>query len=257
MILFQLSLTMRLKIYLIFTLTLLTLSAFPQSDTTKQKRKIGFYSDVSGIRGNFSELNSTLSQLGYPELQNYYIGPSYGITLRDRNKNSYSFIKFSFLLSLSAGPFDNSRTKDARLRNWELSIGRNFDLVKHPKWLIYPFFGEGIGYGELTVYGNLLQQSFSNSASNLTSPISKTWSSFYIYFNAGVGIERRLRIGGSDFYIGLSGGYRLTYSRFTENNYPTYYSNNSAPVHLSGLEWNFRIRFERWRPPLPRRNRNK
>jgi hypothetical protein len=50
------------------------MASFAQPDSTKQKRKIGFYSDVSGIRGDFSELNPTLLQLGYPELQNYYSG---------------------------------------------------------------------------------------------------------------------------------------------------------------------------------------
>jgi hypothetical protein len=174
---------------------------------------------------------------------------SYGITKQKAKNNSYLTIKFSYLQSTPSGPYDNSRTKDVRLRNWELQLCGNFDLVKHPKWLIYPYLGEGIGYGQLTLYDNVTQQSFASSAANLTSPISKTWSSFYIYLNAGMGIERKFRVRSYDFYIGLSGGYRLNYSRFTEDNYPTYY-NNSAPVRLSGLEWNFKIRFELWRQPL-------
>jgi hypothetical protein len=248
---------MRWKIYLIFAFVILSIDSFAQSDSSKRKIRIGYYTDASAIYGDFSELNAVLSPLGYPELRNFYGGVSIGVTGRALNKNSYSFIKFNSFQSAPSDPHDNSRTKDVRLRNWELQIGGNFDLVKYPKWLIYPFFGEGIGYGQLTLYDSVVRQSFASSAANLTNPITKTWSSFYLFFNAGMGLERKLRIGMYDFYIGFSGGYRLSFSRFTENNYPTYYATNSAPIRLSGLEWNFKIRVELWRQPIPKKNRSK
>jgi hypothetical protein len=241
---------MTLRTLCLIVAALWCLPAKSQTDSIKEKRKIGFYSHVGATYGNFSELNSTLSPIGYPELRNFYGGPTYGITLSNKPNNSYSFIAVSILSSNPASPFVVGTQKYSRLRSWEIQVGRVFDLVKSPKWLVYPFFGEGIGYGEFTLYDNISQQSFVASASNLSVPNRKTWTSFYLQFNAGAGIERRLRIGAHDFYLGASGGYRLSFSRFTED-HPL---SSTAPIQLSGFEWNIKLRFELWRLPNLKRN---
>lgn len=244
---------MTLKISFLIIFALYSFSARSQTDSVKSKRKIGFYSHVGVTYGNFSELNASLSLIGYPEIRNSYSGPTYGITLSDKRNNSYSFVAVSILSSNPASPFVAGTPKYVRLRSWEIQVGRVFDLIKSPKWLVYPYFGEGIGYGELTLYDKISQQSFLASASNLTVPDRKTWMSFYIQVNAGVGIERRLRIGAYDFYLGASGGYRLAYSRFTED-YPL---SSTAPIKLSGFEWNIKLRFELWRLPNLKWSSNK
>jgi hypothetical protein len=213
-----------------------------QGDSTKQKKQMGFYSHAGFIHGDFEKLNSTLANLGYPTLRNFYGGVTYGVTKQSNKNNSYTHLAVSFLQS-NPGILDQSATKDVRLRNWELQLGGNFDLVKHPKWLIYPFLTEGFGYSELTLYDNIVRQSFAGSAATLAGPDSKTWSTWYLFLNAGVGIERKLRIWVYDFYVGASGGYRLNLLSRYKTDYPT---NDNAPIGLSGFEWNIRIRFEIW-----------
>jgi hypothetical protein len=245
---FYLSLIMRSKIFLFFLLIGWQIG-LAQSDSTKQKKQLGFYSHAGVIHGDFDKLNSTLSNLGYPTLLNVYGGVTFGISKQGYKNNSYSHLTISFLQS-APDLLDVGATKDVRLRNWEVQFGGNFDLIKHPKWLIYPFFAEGIGYSELTLYDNIVRQTFASSVSSLASPDSKTWSTTYLFFNGGMGIERRLRVWAYDFYLGTSGGYRLNlFSRYTAD-YPT---NDNAPIRLSGFEWNIRIRFEIW--DLKRLNR--
>ncbi|NOS56674.1 MAG: hypothetical protein HOP37_10525 [Cyclobacteriaceae bacterium] len=213
-----------------------------QSDSTKQKKQLGFYSHAGVIHGDFAKLNSTLSNLGYPALRDFYGGVTYGITKQGIKNNSYGHLALSFMQS-TPGVLDVARTKDVRLRNWELQLGGNFDLVKHPKWLIYPFLTEGFGYSELTLYDNIVRQSFASSVATLASPDSKTWSTWYLFLNGGMGIERKFRVWVYDFYVGASGGYRLNLLSRYKTDYPT---NDNAPLGLSGFEWNIRIRFEIW-----------
>lgn len=240
-----------MKRKLVLFLCLFTIAGFlfSQNDTIRNKRKIGFYTHVSSVQGNFSDLNSALVQGGYPELRDFYTGPTVGISLANKRNNSYSFVGISLLSSYPASSFATTTTKYAKLRGWEIQVGRTFDLVKNPKWAIYPYLAEGFGYGELTLYDNLVQQSFGNSIANLSNPASKTWSSFYLQFNGGLGIERRLRLGAYHFFVGATVGYRLTLSRFNDG-YPYPYR-TTVPLQLSGLETQIKIRFELWRKPKP------
>jgi hypothetical protein len=68
-----------------------------------------------------------------------------------------------------------------------------------------------------------------------------------------MGIERKFRVWVYDFYVGVSGGYRLSTSNFFSGNYPPFYQSDRAPIKMSGFEWNFRLRFEIW--DLKRLNR--
>lgn len=236
-----LSFNMRSKIFIFFLLIAWQIG-LAQGDSTKWKKQIGFYSHAGVVHGDFAKLNSTLSSLGYPTLQNFYGGGTFGFTRHGSKNNSYFHLAVSFLQS-DPGFLDQSATKDVRLRNWELQLGGNFDLVKHPKWLIYPFLTEGFGYSELTLYDNIVRQSFASSVATLASPDSKTWSTWYLFLNGGMGIERKFRVWVYDFYVGASGGYRFNFTSSYKADYPT---NDNAPIGLSGFEWNIRIRFEIW-----------
>ena len=203
----------------------------------------GFYAGNTLVYGDFARLNNTITLLGYPSLRAEYAGASFGITKRPLTKKSYSVVKFTYLTSV-LDAIDPTIKKYSQLSLYELYLGRNFDLLNHPRWMLYPFFGEGIGYSTFTLYDNISKQSFAASASNLSNPTSKTWSSGYLYFNCGLGVERKFKVGMYDFSVGLSGGYRLALSRFSENN-PSY--SEAAPIGLSGVEWNLKIRFEIWK----------
>jgi hypothetical protein len=236
------------KLIASFLLVQLCFTSWSQTDSLQLRRrtKIGFYSDVSGIFGNFSNLNNAIAPQGYPAVRNMYSGVSYGYSIRKTDKRSYTSFSFSFLYTNPSPLYDNSRTNDVRLRMFEFKETYYYNLVKEEHWLAYPYLGLGFGLSNLTLYSNLNQQSsFATSISNLSNPTSKTWTGPYLYLHIGVGVERRLRISIYDFYLGLGGGYRLsTNTKFYEP-YQNY--SDSPTVHMSGLEWNFRIRFEIWR----------
>jgi hypothetical protein len=217
-----------------------------KNDSTKNKVVHGFYSGETYVNGDLTKLNDVITPLGYPSLQNNYHGWSFGITRRESGKKSYSTTNFSYLESNPSVLFDATRLKDARLRIYELYAGRTFDLTNHPRWLVYPYFGIGVAYGRLILFSDLNQQSFTGSVFNLSSPTTKTWSSLYLIYDAGFGVERKFRIWVYDFSAGVSGGYRLTTSHFTDE----YGSNsNAVPIHLRGITWSFKLRVEIFRWP--------
>ncbi len=237
---------MQCKTILFFSLFVFSFAAFGQSDSVTRKKIVkGFYAGNTLLYTNYSKLNSVIGTLGYPIYNLSFAGVSYGITRRQLDRKSYLVTKVSYLFS---SPLADNQflTKNSKISMFEVSLMGNYDLINHPQWMLYPFFGEGIGYSTFTLYDNLVKQSFVASAANLSSPTSKTWSSAYLYFNAGLGVERKFKVWIYDFSVGLSSGYRLTLSKFSENN-PSY--SEDAPIGLSGVEWNFRIRFEIWRLP--------
>ena len=55
------------------------------------------------------------------------------------------------------------------------------DLAPHPKWLVYPYLGFGVGLTNLILYNNVnTQTSFALSIVNLNLPAAKIWTDFYI-----------------------------------------------------------------------------
>jgi hypothetical protein len=249
---FYLPLLMRSKIFLFFFLVAWQIG-LAQNDSTKRKHIIGFYSQANTVYGDLAKINDVIMPLGYPELRDSYAGVSIGYSLRRSTRKSYINVGFSYLTSTRSGQTDLAATKDGALKNWEVHVRANYDLIKHPKWLIYPYLGEGLGYGEFTLYDNITRQSFATSVANFSGPTTKTWSSIYVYINTGMGIERKFRVWVYDFYVGVSGGYRLSTSNFFSGNYPPFYQSDRAPIKMSGFEWNFRLRFEIW--DLKRLNR--
>lgn len=239
------------------TLIVLFQACFPssaQTDSTKVRMpriKMGLYAGASSIYGNFANLNEAIVAQGYPAVQDVYSGGSFGYSFRRPGKSSYTSFSFSFLSTNPSPLYDKTRTKDTRVKMVEFQFGNYFDVAPHPKWLVYPYLGFGAGLTNLILYNNVnTQTSFALSIANLNLPAAKIWTDFYIYLNAGVGFERKFRVGSYDFYTGLGGGYRLSTNAKFREAYQNY--SDSPSTSLSGLEWNFRMRFEMWRHITPR-----
>lgn len=228
-------------LYLIVVLFVSHASGLAQGDSTR-RGKLGFYVENNFRYPDFSNLNQALTQQGFPAIQNIPLGVSFGYTVRPIfSKDSYSAIKFSF----SGNSIPRNLGKDANIRFLEISFGNYLDLVASRKWLVYPYWGLGVNFATLSLVDNTNSQpSFSTSIANLQTVSSKSFFASSVFLNAGAGFERRLRISFYDFYVGLSGGYRLsTDGRFREP-YQSY--QDSPSVQLSSFEWNFRVRFEIW-----------
>lgn len=220
------------------------LSFFPgYAEMDSTKLKVGVYSHVGQLFSDFSELNSNLIQLGYPTLRDSYSSVSLGLYFRKPNRSSYSSISVTFNQTNPSSEIVVN--KDVLFRNWEIQLSGHLDLIGRKGWLVYPCISEGIGYGRLILYDNVLQQqSFINSAANLSIPTTKKWSSIVLFIRPGVGVEKKIRFWVYDLHVGFTGGYRLNFSHFTENP-----PSSEAPIKLNGLEWNFILRAELWKKP--------
>ncbi|MBY0434494.1 MAG: hypothetical protein K2U26_10325 [Cyclobacteriaceae bacterium] len=218
-------------------------SATHKVDSVRRAR-IGFYADNVFLNPDFGALNNVLVQQGFAGIKERLIGASFGYSFRPvSSKDSYTTLKVSFVTTGNMA--SNASSKVAGIQLFEFSSATHYDLITSPKWLVYPYGGFGFQFGTLSLVDNTFtQNSFASSISNLNSTNSKSLYSLSVFANLGGGVERRLRIGYYDFYVGLSGGYRVsTNSRFRE----LYQNYTDAPVvRLSGFEWNFRIRFEIW-----------
>lgn len=228
-----------------------TYLSFGQADSLdfprKRKYVIGYYSDVTLVAADFSSLNNALTAQGYPALRNNYSYVSFGLSFRDKKKSAYSSIRFSFLQNRPQ-VFDNTRTKDVAYTGGEFSIMAQPDLIKNPNWLGYPYFGFGLGMGRLTLYDSINRPpSFTASIASLNNPIQKTWTEAFGYITVGVGVERKIKVWVYDFYVGLSGGFRLAVQSNLHEAFQIYRDSPSAK--MSGLEMSLRLRFELNRLP--------
>jgi hypothetical protein len=252
---------MKKIILFLLSMSLLITHCYAQGDSTSaiQRRKtsffndtiwsrgksvIGYYSEAAGVTSSFSELNSIITNLGYPALTNDYGEASFGFSKRNSHRTSYMSTKISFIVSESSRR-GNTDPKDVKLRGWSVLWTVNPNIVRHPKWLVYPYFGIGVGFSSLTLFDNLNYQSFAASAANINTPVTKTWSSFSIKYELGVGFERKIRFWAFDFYTGFSGGYSFRDAAYFTDSYGSH--KNKAPIGLDGWTLSWRLRFEIWR----------
>jgi hypothetical protein len=131
--------------------------------------------------------------------------------------------------------FSATDTEDSddhtRLRVWEFSTTSHYDLLPNQNWLAYPLLGLGLNVAQL----NLLQQtsaSFQNSLAIAGSGVQrqKYSTDLMLFADLGVGAERALRFPEATLFLGVSGGYRLSFSEpwnidnlryFTETEFST------------------------------------
>lgn len=207
------------------------------------KLKRGFYEDGTFIRGDFSRLSEILTQEGFPALEQTYGGISIGISARPSNKDSY-FTGKIFILSTSSRYDAYTDSKGASILSYGLHDEWHLDLIKNGKWRVGPDFGFGFGILRLKVFERLSTPS--NFAATLSPTIvtynEKKLYSASFFMNAGMGIDRKLKINNIDFYFGMGLGYRLsTPAGFSEK----YQYNISSPLsRLSGIQYDFKFRFE-------------
>lgn len=235
-----------IKITLLFIL-LLVLSGylFAQEDSIQKpiKLKKGFYEDASYIIGNFSRLNDILIQNGFPELEQTYGGFSFGFSARPSNKDSYFTAKI-FILSTRSTYYSNNATKGASILSYGLHDEWHLDFVKNRKWRIGPDFGFGFGLLRLKIFERL------STPVNFTATLNPSIITYHekklyspsLFANAGLGIDRKVKLKVMDFYVGIGAGYWLnTPAGFSEK----YQYNISSPrVRLSGIFYAFKFRFE-------------
>ena len=198
------------------TLVLLLLPFFTMAQPSDSAVfKTGAYSSVtiSGAR-QLASLNQQLRAAGHAPLTEALVGFSLGVTNRFADQNSYTTSRLSWLATADDNANDSRQTT---LSVWELASFAHYDVVANPKWLAYPYLGFGTNYARLVVSNAELGGSFQNSLNNLGTPevVQKKYGSeaLMLFGELGGGVERVLKLQGTDLYIGLSGGYRLSTER--------------------------------------------
>ena len=203
-----------IKIFAALMFFLLSFRTMAQEqDSAIFKTGVYFSMTINGARG-LTDLNEQLRAAGHVPLVEALIGASLGVTNRFADQNSYSATRVSLLIS-SDDALDNSRSTN--LLVWEFANFAQYDLIANPKWLVYPYLGTGLNYARLTVSNADPGGSFQNSLNNLATPevVQKKYGSdgLMLFGELGGGVERVLKLPGSDVYVGLSGGYRLATDR--------------------------------------------
>jgi len=213
-------------------------TVFSQVDTSITVKN-GFYFESARRFCNLNELNKDLKNAGYSELDNNYVGFSIGCASRFSDKNSYGTAQMTFL---SIGPMNkDTNSKNGDIYTLELSTEMHCVISKSSKWFVYPYYGFGIDYSMLKLTETVNQMNFNQSISDLSSK-EKNIKKYYmdmplVFVNLGIGIDRKIRIHETNYYIGLGLGYRLsTKSRWGYNDSPS--------ISYTGFEFKVRIRFE-------------
>ena len=170
-------------------------------------------STVSGAR-SLTYLNQQLQTAGHVPLLEALVGVAVGVTKRFADQNSYQAARVSILVSADDA-LDNSRSTSLLVA--ELGSFTYYDLIANPKWLAYPYLGIGVNYGRLTVSAIEPNSNFQTSLNNLGDDevIQKRYGSdgLMLFGELGGGVERVLTLQGTDLYLGLSGGYRISTKR--------------------------------------------
>jgi hypothetical protein len=234
---------------LVAVFILVGLPALAQLDTANVKKKrllIGFMSGSNNIAGDFSNMNAIIGPAGYPTLKSTFSAFRVGITSRREGNSSYGYVRYSMVNYGSYLQSNHAANKETTFKGWEVDFGATINLVKSQKWILGPYYNIGGGVVHITLLDSINKvPTFPAMVGYLHYPLEKKLSATYFFIALGGTIERRLRISSYDFYLGLGAGYRLAGdSGFAPDN--IYYT-DTPNVNLGGVEFNFLIRFERWR----------
>ena len=196
----------------IFFLVLATVPALCQDSDSANTFQTGFYVSVmaAGASSSVDDLNQQLRAAGQLPVGESLIGTSVGFTTRFADQNSYGAVRLSTLMGAEEDADTNQKT---RLSVWELTSMGHYDLVSNFNWLVYPYLGIGAVYHRLVVSSLTSGGTFQGSLAQLNDDevVQKRYGSdgLSIFGELGGGVERVLKLSGSDMYIGISGGYRL------------------------------------------------
>jgi hypothetical protein len=213
------------------------INSYSQNDSLIIIRQ-GLTYQVSFRYINLSNLNNALIENGFNNFKKDNLGISLGITSRIIDEKSYmsSLLNYSKIESLND---DNS--KKATIDVFEIAIESQRIISNSPKWLFYPYFGFGCGYSRMKLTEKIINFDFNESISNLSTSEENVKNYFLknplFYGNIGLGIDRKLKIFGDDFYIGYSLGYK--FSTKSDWGYK-----ESPRLSFGGLEFKVKIRVE-------------
>lgn len=226
------------RTFLLFIISLLSISIYSQPDTTNTPTT-GWIIQSGERYCNFKTLNLAFDNAGVAQLNNRVFGYSVGITSKSKLKDSYGTATFSYFGANNDGM--QPQTLSSSIDIMELALIYHFAITNSPKWLVLPYIGYGAGYGNMTIADKSQNITFAESVANLTlnDGAEKLYKMEYPYAfaNVGIGIERAVQISNYQFYIGLSSGYQLT----TKSGwgYP-----DLPSLRYGGFEWNLSVRIE-------------
>ncbi len=182
-----------------------------EKDSTNILKYGGYVSfNVLGAR-DLSGLNDQLRAASQLSTDGALVGISMGFTSRFADQNSYAVTRLSLHGAGDAGTESNQQTQ---LWVGELGSFGYYDLVGNPNWLVGPYLGFGFNYARLAVSSIESNIGFQSSLASLATieVVKKRYGTdgLMLFGELGAGVERILKLNGVDFYIGLSGGYRLS-----------------------------------------------
>lgn len=166
--------------------------------------KYGFTYESSERFCNIRNLNSSLKDASFAEIENKFRGISFGWTTREKNNNSYTTIHFTWLASEPNNVASNNK---ARIDVFELACNYHGVFSKSAKWLLYPYVGIGLNLGRLRLTET---NSFYENISNPTNQQVYFNDFPVISGNIGVGVDRKISIFKLDYYLGLNFGYAIS-----------------------------------------------
>lgn len=197
----------------LFLVTLLfPFSLLAQENDSTNALKYGGYVSFNALGArDLSNLNNQLRAAGQLPVTNTFVGFSLGFTSRFADQNSYSGARLSVY---GSGDTETESNQQTRLWVAELSSFSFYDLVANPSWLVGPYLGFGFSYARLAVSSVENNLNFQSSLANLAivEVVTKRYGTdgLQLFGELGAGAERLLKLNGMDFYVGLSGGYRLS-----------------------------------------------
>ena len=169
-------------------------------------------------------MNRTLEPLGFPKLDLDVPG---GVLFFRTNSSRKPWLSTEFSMGssqVSSARYEPRNGKDINLREFDLSLRSLYDILYKKKLTkLYPFWGLGFRYQYLRVYEGLPNGS---AVQAITNNIKRTtFSQFPLTFELGLGIERGFVFKGNGLFVGLRGGYLLSY-------YPGWSLDGDYPVDL-------------------------
>ena len=200
-----------MKALVTFVLLALPLSVMAQEKDSSHLKTGSYMSLLVYKTRSLTELNRQLQVAGHAPLVEALIGLTLGTTHRFADQNSYGASRASWLI---ASDDAQDERRSTTLMVWELAGFGYYDLLPHPKWLAYPSLGFGASYGRLVVSAIEPSGTFQNSLNALGDEevVQKKYGTqgLMLFGELGVGLERMWALRGSDLYLGLGSGYRLS-----------------------------------------------
>ncbi len=213
---------------LCLALLFLAFTAYSQENDSTNRLRFGTYFSVYNLNPTaLADLNQQLKAAERLDLNDNIVGVSFGFTQRFAEQNSYLVTRLSYFSATDTEDSDDH----TRLRVWEFSTTGHYDLLPNENWLAYPLLGVGVNLATL----NLMAQtpvSFEESISMIDNQVLRQQytTDLMLFADLGVGAERALRFPEATLFLGVSGGYRFSFSEpwnidnlryFTETEFST------------------------------------